>query len=78
VKQAAAVVEDLAVIEMSCTTPGAAIHYTTDLTDPDASSPRYSEPVPVAIQDLPVTVKARAIAAGHAHSRVVTRVIQRA
>ncbi len=48
-------------------TPGAVIHYTTDGSTPTASSPVYTEPVPV---DKTTTIQAIAMAPGYADSPV--------
>lgn len=45
-------------VTMSCTTDGAAIHYTTDGTEPDGNSTQYTEPISVTTT---TTFKAKAI-----------------
>jgi len=50
---------------------GAVIRYTTDGSDPVASSPAYSTPIPVA-SDAPVTIKAFATAPGYLPSAIAT------
>ncbi len=55
-------------VTMSCTTEGAAIHYTTDGTEPDGNSTQYSEPISVSTT---TTFKAKAIK-GSNMSSVVT------
>jgi len=56
-------------ISISCSTEGAAIHYTTDGTEPTASSPVYNAPI-VAKDNF--TLKAFAVAEGKRPSPVVT------
>ncbi len=55
-------------VTMSCTTDGAAIHYTTDGTEPDGNSTQYTEPISVSTA---TTFKAKAIKGDDA-SNVVT------
>lgn len=55
-------------VTMSCTTNGAAIHYTTDGTEPDGNSTQYTEPIPVSTA---TTFKAKAIKGDNA-SAVIT------
>ncbi len=45
-------------VRMTFPTPGATIYYTTDGTEPDQTSPRYSAPVTI---DATTTLKARAL-----------------
>lgn len=54
-------------VSMSSTTAGAAIHYTTDGSDPTASSPLYSGPFTLTSS---ATVKAMAIASGLTNSSI--------
>ncbi len=54
-------------IELSTTTPGAVIHYTTDGSAPTAASPVYTGPIPV---DKTTTIQAIAIAPGLPESAV--------
>jgi len=57
-------------VTLSCATPNAVIHYTTDGTEPSLNSPEYiSSPIVIT---SPVTIKARAWAAGYEESDVVT------
>lgn len=61
---------------IECSFPASAvIHYTTDGTEPDGSSSTYSTAVSFAVGDLPITVKAIAMAAGYNSSAVVTKTI---
>jgi sugar lactone lactonase YvrE len=54
-------------VSMSDTTPGAAIHYTTDGTTPKAGSPKYTKPFSLTAT---TTVKAIAVDAGYTNSAV--------
>lgn len=56
-------------VTLACTTPGAAIHYTTDGTTPDASSSAYSGPLSIGVT---TTVKAIAIAGVYRDSAVAS------
>jgi hypothetical protein len=56
-------------VTLSCATPGATIHYTTDGTDPTAISSVYSAPITVSFT---TTVKARAYKTGLADSVTVS------
>ena len=56
-------------VTLTISTPGAAIHYTMDGSDPTASSALYSAPLQVTKS---ATVKARAFAAGMTDSDVIT------
>lgn len=59
-------------ISITCTTPGASIHWTMDGTEPDQTAPVYQNPLPVyGIMD-PVTISARAYADGMEPSTLVT------
>jgi sugar lactone lactonase YvrE len=51
-------------VTISCSTPGAAIHYTTDGSAPTASSATYAAPVAVAGNGATVTVRAIATKSG--------------
>jgi hypothetical protein len=53
---------------ISCATPGAVIHYTTDGTTPSLASPIYTSPI---IVDVGMTIKAFAVKAGLPDSQVV-------
>lgn len=57
-------------VTLACSTPGAAIHYTTDGTDPTPASPRYTGTLTVR---RTTTIKARAFAPGLADSPVASR-----
>ena len=65
---AAGTYADTQTVTMSCTTEGAAIHYTTDGTEPDGNSTQYSEPISVTAA---TTFKAKAIKGDDA-SAVIT------
>ncbi len=54
-------------VELSTTTPGAVIHYTTDGSVPTENSPVYTGPIPV---DKTTTIQAIAIAPGAPESTV--------
>lgn len=56
-------------VALSDTTPGAAIHYTTDGSTPNCSSTTYSTPVNVASSQ---TIKAIACATGYTNSPILT------
>ncbi|QTA93847.1 chitobiase/beta-hexosaminidase C-terminal domain-containing protein [Desulfonema magnum] len=56
-------------VGISCDTPGASIHYTTDGSNPTESSPVYNSPVPVSSA---VTIKAKAFKTDWAESAAVT------
>jgi alpha-tubulin suppressor-like RCC1 family protein len=56
-------------VTVSSTTAGATIRVTTDLTDPNSSSPLYTGPMTVA---RPMTLKARALKTGWTDSDVTT------
>jgi hypothetical protein len=56
-------------VSISCSTEGAAIHYTTDGTDPTASSATYSATIPVTSE---MTIKAIAVKAGLDNSSVAS------
>jgi glucosylceramidase len=56
-------------VTLSDTTPGAAIHYTTDGSTPSVSSPTYSEPLSVSAT---TTVQAIAVASGYSNSAVAS------
>jgi hypothetical protein len=57
-------------VSITSATAGATIHYTTDGTEPNTSSPKYSSPINVTSGT--VTIKAMAVAAGFKNSAVVT------
>ena len=57
-------------VTISCATPGATIHYTTDTTPPSASSPLYTAPIPVAKNGTTATIKAYAVKAGMSDSGI--------
>lgn len=54
-------------ITITCDTPGAVIHYTTDGSDPDESDPTYSSPVSITQN---TTLKARAYCSGYDPSNI--------
>lgn len=56
-------------VEISCSTDGASIHYTTDGTDPTASSSTYSSAITV---NSEMTIKAIAVADGLDASEIAT------
>jgi len=56
-------------VNLSDTTAGAAIHYTTDGSNPTTSSPTYSAPISVTAT---TTIKAIAVANGYSNSAVAT------
>lgn len=56
-------------VSISCSTEGAEIHYTTDGTDPTASSATYSAAIPVTSE---TTIKAIAVKAGLDNSSVAS------
>lgn len=56
-------------VTISCTTPGATIHYTTDGSTPTSSSPVYSEAIPVSAT---TTIRAIAVKAGWYDSNEAT------
>jgi hypothetical protein len=56
-------------VTISCATPGATIHYTTDGSNPTAASPTYTVPISVPI---PETVRAIAVANGDVPSPVAS------
>jgi PKD repeat protein len=60
-------------VTISTTTPGATIHYTTNGTNPDQTSPQYTSPINISVT---TTLKARAYAAGFDPSSVATAVYQ--
>ena len=57
-------------VVISCATPGATIHYTTDNSTPSASSPTYAAPISVAGSGTTATIKAYALKAGMTDSSV--------
>ena len=57
-------------VVISCATPGATIHYTTDNSTPSASSPTYFAPISVAGNGTTKTIKAYAVKAGMTDSNV--------
>jgi hypothetical protein len=56
-------------VALSTTTPGAAIHYTTDGSTPAASSTQYSTPIVISAD---ITIKAIAVKDGMTNSDVLT------
>ena len=59
-------------VTMGCSYPtGAVIHYTTDGNNPTSSSSVYNSPI--VLSNLPVTIKAIAIADNYSSSDIVTR-----
>ena len=61
-------------VQVRCVTPGAAIHYTVDNSQPVGSSPIYAGPISVKRTEL--TVKAFASSAGKKDSAVVTGIFR--
>ena len=61
-------------VELRCVTPGAAIHYTVDNSQPVKSSPVYA--APIAVKRTELTVKAYASSAGKKDSAVVTGIFR--
>ncbi|MGA8889992.1 MAG: chitobiase/beta-hexosaminidase C-terminal domain-containing protein [Anaeromyxobacteraceae bacterium] len=59
-------------VTIHCSTPGAAIHHTTDGTMPTAGSALYSSPIVVGGHGADVTMRALAIRAGMADSAVAS------
>jgi hypothetical protein len=55
---------------ITCSTEGAVIHYTTDGTNPTASSPTYSAPIP--ISGATTNVRAIAVATGYSNSGIAS------
>ena len=68
---ATAVDETLVTVSMNCPVADAAIHYTTDGTDPDAQSATYSTPVIFSTPGT-YTVKAIAVKSGWENSDITT------
>lgn len=66
---AAGNIEKGASVTITCSTSGAAIHYTTDGTTPTSASPTYSSPIAV---NADVTIKAIAVKADMTDSSVAT------
>lgn len=61
-------------VQLRCGTPGAAIHYTVDNSQPVKSSPLYA--APIAVKRTELTVKAFASSAGKKDSAVVTGIFR--
>jgi len=61
-------------VQLRCVTPGAAIHYTVDNSQPVESSPVYA--APIAVKRTELTVKAYASSAGKKDSAVVTGIFR--
>mgnify|MGYP002623383781 CR=1 FL=1 len=59
-------------IQITCETEGATIYYTTDGTDPTTSSSTYGSETKITITETMTTVKAYAVKAGMADSRITT------
>src|SRR4029079_6331279 len=66
---AAGVVAGGTTVTISTTTAGAAVHYTTDGSDPPASSPTYTAPIAITAA---VTLKAIGTASGFMDSPVAS------
>lgn len=66
---ASGTVESGTEVTITCKTEGAEIHYTTDGTDPDATSPVYSSAITIS---RTTTVKAIAIKTGMDNSKIAT------
>jgi hypothetical protein len=61
-------------VQLRCVTPGAAIHYTVDNSQPIESSPVYA--APIAVKRTELTIKAYASSAGKKDSAVVTGIFR--
>lgn len=61
-------------VQLRCETPGAAIHYTVDNSQPVESSPVYAGPI--AVKRTELTIKAFASSAGKKDSAVVTGIFR--
>jgi hexosaminidase len=72
------VIEDHTRVAMRSVVPGAVIRYTTDGTDPTASSPVYTAPVEEGVAATPVTVSARVFMPNGRVGTVVRERISRA
>ena len=72
------VLEDHAEVAMSSFVPGSMIRYTTDGSDPSASSPVYTAPFDVSVARTPATVSARLFLPNGRSGSVVREHIQRA
>jgi hexosaminidase len=73
------VLEKRAQVTMSSFVPGAVIRYTTDGSEPTASSPIYTAPVEVDVADHPATVSARVfLPNGRAGSIVLEHIVRAA
>jgi len=59
-------------VSITCATVGASMHYTTDGSEPTASSPAYSSAIPIAGDGSSVTVKAIALKTGMKDSAVAS------
>jgi hypothetical protein len=66
--------KDDMMVQLRCVTPGAAIHYTVDNSQPIESSPVYA--APIAVKRTELTVKAYASSAGKKDSAVVTGIFR--
>jgi len=53
------------IVSISCATPGAEIHYTTDVTEPTETSTKYTEPITLNVR---TTIKAKGFKTGWAPS----------
>jgi hypothetical protein len=60
------------IVSITCATSGAAVHYTTDGSDPVASSAIYTSPISVSGDDASLTIKAAAIQSGMLTSAVTS------
>jgi Chitobiase/beta-hexosaminidase C-terminal domain len=61
-------------VALHCETPGAAIHFTVDSSEPIDSSPAYA--APIVVKGTELTIKAFASAPGHKDSAVVTGIFR--
>lgn len=65
--------QDALTVVIACETAGASVYYTTDGTEPTASSTKYEAPFTITLNGGKVTVKAIAVKDGMANSAVATK-----